>query len=147
MVRLGQQVRRGTGWSQGGVVGGTQTTPFSQSDRGQIATGCGEKQARGLRRPSDLRFPDGKSSSESCVGRFHRRGQRPGCVENPLHTLPAHRLSHTLQGQGAQEGQASGWEGERGGVVQTSCQQCCLRATGGQGANELLSQGLPSVWG
>ena len=45
-----------------GVVAGTQMIPFSQSDRGQIATDCGEKQVRGLTSPSDLRFPDWKPS-------------------------------------------------------------------------------------
>lgn len=91
--------------------------PFSQSDRGQTATDCGEKQARGLRSPSDLRFSDWEPSPESCLGRFHSgAGRDQDAPRTPCTPYPAHRLSHALQGQGAQEGRASSWEGNGVGL-------------------------------
>lgn len=45
---------------------------------------------RGLRSPSDLRFPDWQPSLESCLGRFHGRAQ--GAQRTPSH--PIHAGSH-----------------------------------------------------
>lgn len=102
-------------WQEPRRGGGQDPDDSIQPDRGQLATDCGEKQVRGLTSPSDLRFPDWEPSPESCLGRFCGRAGRDQDVWRnppPTHTpYPAHRLSHALQGQGAQEGQASSWEG------------------------------------
>lgn len=65
-----------------------------------------------LRRPLDLPSPEWEPSPESYLGRFQgREGRDQNAFGTHCTLYPAHRLSHALEGQGAQEGQASSWGG------------------------------------
>lgn len=77
---------------------------FSQSERGQIVTDCGKRQARrGLGHPQ-ISGPLNGSQAESFLGRFQvEKAENQNALENLVHIL------HALQGQGAQKGQASRW--------------------------------------
>ena len=116
---------------------------FSQLDRGQIATDCGERQARrGLGDPRISGPLNGSQAESPLWADSRQRRQRTRMHWRTLHIL------HALQGQGAQEGQASRWWGMGWGFPSLLPTPPSLsRASGGESTNRLLRQGLPSVWG
>lgn len=116
---------------------------FSQSDRGQIATDCGDRQARrGLGDPR-ISGPLNGSQAESSLGRFQaEKAENQNALENSCTSYKPCRVKGPRKAR-PQGGGGMGW----GFPSLLPTPPSLSRASGGESTNRLLCQGLPSVWG